>query len=158
MGSFVNYLALLYTTVAMTTSENEYLITFLKEIRGRYATTAATTTVRWRSVEAASFHFWRKVCAAFYSSSFLFLFFASLLLLPFSPLCPFNKEHYILGYEAVSKAAKRRHATPPPRHAKLRRRRRALRTATRDAVRTAPSRTTPLRNEAYMARYKNNIY
>ena len=96
MGSFVNYLALLYTTVAMTTSENEYLITFLKEIRGRYATTAATTTVRWRSVEAASFHFWRKVCAAFYSSSFFFLFFASLLLLPFSPLCPFNKEHYIL--------------------------------------------------------------
>ena len=147
----MNYLALLYTTVAMTTSENEYLITFLKEIRGRYATTAATTTVRWRSVEAASFHFWRKVCAAFFSSSFFFLFFASLLLLPFSPLCPFNKEHYTTAMKQsarqLSDAMRRR-----------RRRRRAMRTATRDAVRTAPSRTTPLRNEAYMARYKNNIY
>ena len=54
MGSFVNYLALLYTTVAMTTSENEYLITFLKEIRGRYATTAATTMYSQMAVRRSS--------------------------------------------------------------------------------------------------------
>ena len=54
MGSFVNYLALLYATVAMTTSENEYLITFLKEIRGRYATTAATTMYSQMAVRRSS--------------------------------------------------------------------------------------------------------
>jgi hypothetical protein len=108
---------------------------------------------------SSAFHFWRKVCAAFYSSFFFFFFFASLLLLPFSSLCPFNKEHYILRlWSSQQGSYKRRHATPTPRHAKLRRHRRAMRTATRDAVITAPSQTTPLRNEACMARYKNNIY
>ena len=137
------------------------MITFLKEIRGRYATTAAaTTTVRWRSIEAAlPFTFGEKFVQLStplpsYSSFSLLLYFSSL----FRLCALLTKNTIYYGYEAVSKAAKRRHATPPPRHAKLRRHRRAMRTATRDAVRTAPSRTTPLRNEAYMARYKNNIY
>ena len=135
------------------------MITFLKEIRGRYATTAATTTVRWRSIEAAlPFTFGEKfvqLSTPLPSFSFsLLLYFSSL----FRLCALLTKSTIYYGYEAVSKAAKRRHATPTPRHAKLRRHRRAMRTATRDAVRTAPSRTTPLRNEAYMARYKNNIY
>lgn len=117
----------------MTTSENEYLITFLKEIRGRYATTAATTTVRWRSIETASFHFWRKVCAAFYSSSFLFLFFASLLLLPFSPLCPFNKEHYTT---AMKQSARQLSDA-------MRRRRRAMRSYAANVAPCARQRETP---------------
>ena len=140
------------------------MITFLKEIRGRYATTAAaTTTVRWRSIEAAlPFTFGEKFVqlstplpSSFSSFSSLLLYFSSL----FRLCALLTKSTIYYGYEAVSKAAKRRHATPPPRHAKLRRHRRTMCTATRNAaVRTAPSRTTPLRNEAYMARYKNNIY
>ena len=140
------------------------MITFLKEIRGRYATTAAaTTTVRWRSIEAAlPFTFGEKFVqlstplpSSFSSFSSLLLYFSSL----FRLCALLTKNTIYYGYEAVSKAARRRHATPPAHHAKLRRHPRAMCTATRNAaVRTAPSRTTPLRNEAYMARYKNNIY
>ena len=109
------------------------MITFLKEIRGRYATTAATTTVRWRSIEAAlPFTFGEKfvqLSTPLPSSSFsLLLYFSSL----FRLCALLTKSTMYYGYEAVSKAAKRRHVTPPPPHAKLRRHSRAMRTATRD--------------------------
>ena len=149
MGSFVNYLAMLvYTTVAMTTL-GEWIFDNIPKRDQRQICNYGGDYYSQMAVHRSSsaFHFWRKVCAAFYSS-FFFFFFASLLLLPFSPLCPFNKEHYTT---AMKQSARQLSDA-------MRRRRRAMQTLKRDAVRTAPSRTTPLRNEAYMARYKNNIY